>query len=94
MCTKAAWLHRCSGWIGFDCHAPNNQQAGAGVTDAWIDSGSVVNPSALQDATYDITFTVSAGAIATVEAVTPAASPAASSRPCSMKSIFFSVQLQ
>ena len=37
-------------------------RAGAGVTDAWIDSGSVVNPSALQDATYDITFTVSAGA--------------------------------
>jgi flagellar hook-associated protein 3 FlgL len=34
---------------------------GAGVTNAWIDSGSVINPSALQDANYDITFTVSGG---------------------------------
>jgi flagellar hook-associated protein 3 FlgL len=34
---------------------------GAGVTNATIDVGRVVNPGALQDASYDITFSVSGG---------------------------------
>jgi flagellar hook-associated protein 3 FlgL len=52
---RAVWMSARSGNGVFET------AAGAGVTGAWIDNGSVSNPAALTGSTYTVQFSVAAG---------------------------------